>query len=166
MAAFFILPLDSGMWNGRSLRGNHWICNLRKSSDIALYYKRDAAPSLPPTRIPQYSEDFAYFRIWKYSRAKSHGSSDTRVISSTGVRPRSRVRLSNTFRSLESICINKSSIINSVRWTYRWNSLLSVTFFIWEIEELNVVTLLMGYVLNMCILLLYQRPIQITQFLR
>lgn len=29
----------------RTLRGNHWICNLRKSSDIVFYYKRAPSPS-------------------------------------------------------------------------------------------------------------------------
>lgn len=73
------------MANDQSLRGNHWICNLRKSSDIALYYKR-AGPRLPPsTKLPvppppRRREDFAceYFQIREY--AKSRGTRDPPVI--------------------------------------------------------------------------------------
>lgn len=67
--------------NDQSLRGNHWICNLRKSSDIALYYKR-AGPRLPPsTKLPSRRRgDFAceYFQIREY--AKSRGTRDPPVI--------------------------------------------------------------------------------------
>jgi len=55
----------------QSLRGNHWICNLRKSSDIALYYKR-AGPRLPPSICFETSlEKTLHVNIFRFGNMQS-----------------------------------------------------------------------------------------------